>query len=71
MKCNKGDTYLTQYYFRSRGTSVKFLSSTSRPALRSTHPPTQWVPFFSQVKWTECEANHSPKASVKVKNAQS
>jgi hypothetical protein len=37
----------------------------SRPALRSTQPPIQWVPA---VKRLGLETDHSPPTSVEVKN---
>jgi hypothetical protein len=54
----------------SPGRVQNFLSSTSfRPALGSTQPPTQWVPgaLFPDVKQQEREADHSSPTSVEVK----
>jgi hypothetical protein len=54
----------------SSPSSVKnFLFSTStRPALRPTQPPTQWVlDFIPWVKRPGREADHSPPSSTKVK----
>jgi hypothetical protein len=55
----------------SRPGKVKnFLFSTSsRPALRPTQPPIQWVrgALSSGLKRTRREADHSPPASVEVK----
>jgi hypothetical protein len=40
----------------------------SRPALRFTQPPIQWVPAaLSRVKRPGCEADHSPPTSAEVK----
>jgi hypothetical protein len=46
-----------------------FLFSSSRPALGSTKPPSQWVPraLSPGVKRPGREADHSPPASVEVK----
>jgi len=41
----------------------------SRPALRSTQPPIQWVlAFFPGEKWLGNKVDHAPPSSVKVKN---
>jgi hypothetical protein len=47
----------------------KNVSKSSRPALGSTQPPTQWVPgaLSPGVKRPEHEAEHSPPTSAKVK----
>jgi hypothetical protein len=44
-------------------------STSSRPALGSTQPPIQWVPWAHsrEVKRQEREADHSPSASAEVK----
>jgi hypothetical protein len=44
-------------------------STSSRPALRSTQPPIQWVPgdVSSGIKRPGREADHSPPASAEVK----
>jgi len=44
-----------------------------RRALRTTQPPTQWVPGFlsSGVKWLGREDDYSPPPSAKIKNAWS
>jgi hypothetical protein len=46
------------------------LAPVSRPTLRHTQPPIQWVPgVLSQVKaWPGRDANHSSPATAKVKN---
>jgi hypothetical protein len=47
---------------------VIFLFTTmSRMTLGLTQPPIQWVPeaLSLWVKWTECEADHSPPSSAK------
>jgi hypothetical protein len=57
--------------FDSRWGLVIFLFSTaSRPALRPTHPPIQWVPWAvsSSVKLPERESVHS-RPNSEVKNA--
>jgi hypothetical protein len=47
------------------GRVKNFLFSTqSRPALRSTQPPIQWVPG---AKWSGREADHSSPTSIEVK----
>jgi hypothetical protein len=54
----------------SPGRVKNFLFSTSsRPALWSTHPPIQWVPgaLSSWIKPPRREADHSPPASADVK----
>jgi hypothetical protein len=45
-------------------------SRASRPALRPTQPPIQWVPgdLSSEVKLMGHEADRSPSASAEVKN---
>jgi hypothetical protein len=45
-------------------------STSSRPALRSTQPPIQWVPgaLSTGVKRSGREADHSPPTSAEVKN---
>jgi hypothetical protein len=44
-------------------------STSSRPVLRPTQPPIQWVPaaLSSGVKLPEREADHSPPTSAEVK----
>jgi hypothetical protein len=46
------------------------LSTASRPALKSTQPPIQLVPWniFSEVKRKKREADHSSLTSAGVKN---
>jgi hypothetical protein len=52
-------------------------ASVSRPALRHTQPPVQWVgnsspAVLSQGKvWPGHDADHSPPSSAKVKNDKS
>jgi hypothetical protein len=48
-------------------------AAASRPALGPTRPPTKWDPgsFFSVVKRSGCEADHSPPSSAEVKDAWS
>jgi len=42
----------------------------SRPAVRPTQPPIQWVPGFIHqgIKQSRCKADHSLPPSAKVKN---
>jgi hypothetical protein len=49
-----------------------FYSTSSRPALGPTQPPTQWVlgALFPKVKWKGCEADHSPPTSAEVKKTR-
>jgi hypothetical protein len=52
------------------GRVKNFLFSTSsRPALGSTQPPTQWVPgaLFPGVKRLGREVDHSPPTSAEIK----
>jgi hypothetical protein len=52
------------------GTVKNFIFSTSsRPALETTQPPSQRVPgnLSPGVKWLEREADHSPPTSAEVK----
>jgi hypothetical protein len=54
----------------SPGRGKNFLFPTSsRPALGSTQPPSQWVPRAHSlgVKWLGYEADHSPPTSAEVK----
>jgi hypothetical protein len=53
----------------SRGKNFVF-SMSSRPVLRRTQPPIQWVPgaLSLGVNRLEHEADHSPPTSVRVKN---
>jgi hypothetical protein len=54
----------------SPGRVKNFLfSKSSRPALRSTQPPIQWVPgaLSPGVKWPRREVDHSPPTSAEVK----
>jgi hypothetical protein len=54
----------------SSGSVKNFLFSTSsRPTLGSTQPPTQWVPgaLSPEIKRQGREAEYSPSTSVKVK----
>jgi hypothetical protein len=57
--------------FDSRQWQGLLFAIASRPALRSTHPPFQWVPKYlpSEVKRPWREADHSPPSTTEVKNA--
>jgi hypothetical protein len=59
---------------RSPGQARIFpLASVSRPALRSTQPPIQWVtggPFLRGRARLGCDTDHSPPSSAKVKNEE-
>jgi hypothetical protein len=65
----------TGYGLDNRGVRVqvtvgsRIFSASSRPALGSTQPPTQWVPgtLSPGVKRPGNEADHSSPASVKVR----
>jgi hypothetical protein len=65
----------TSYGSADRGVGVRvpvgsrIFSKLSRPALRSTQPPIQWVPgaLIPGVKRPGREAHHSPPASAEVK----
>jgi hypothetical protein len=52
------------------GQRIFLFTTTSRPALRPTQPPIQWVlvALSPEVKWPGKEADHSPPRSVEVKN---
>jgi hypothetical protein len=52
---------------------VCLLAIASRPALRPTHLPLQWIPAvpYRRVKRPVREANHLPPSSAEVKNARS
>jgi len=43
-------------------------ATASRPAMRTTQPPNQWVQlgFSLVVKWPECEADHLTPSSAEV-----
>jgi hypothetical protein len=53
----------------SRPGRVKIFSESSRPALRPTQPPIQWVPWALSlgIKRPGREADHSPPISAEVK----
>jgi hypothetical protein len=62
--------WTTEESSSNSGRAKNFLfSMSSRPALGSTLPPIQWVPgaLSLGVRQPECEADHSPLASAKVK----
>jgi hypothetical protein len=70
----------TGYGLDDRGVAVRvsvgenfLLSTSSRPALGPTQPPTKWIPgsLFPGVKRTGCEADHSLPTSAAVKNTSS
>jgi hypothetical protein len=52
-----------------RGLGIFLFTTLSRPALRLTQSPIQWVPraLSLGVKWPGREANHSPPSSSEVK----
>jgi hypothetical protein len=54
-----------------RGLEIFLIFTASRPALRPTQPPIQWVPvaLSPAVKLRGREADHSPPSSAEVKNA--
>jgi hypothetical protein len=65
---------LDDWGFESRQVLRIFLfTTTSRPALGPTQPPTQWVPgaLSLEVKRPGSEANHSLSSNAEVKNAWS
>jgi len=47
------------------------LPNASRPTLRPTQPPSQWVPgaLSSGVKWPGHEPDHLPPFTAEVKNS--
>jgi hypothetical protein len=51
------------------GLGIFLFDNVSRPALRPTQPPIQWVPgaLSLGVKRSEREANHSPPSSAELK----
>jgi hypothetical protein len=53
-----------------QGLGIFLSTPVSRPALRPTKLPIQWVPGAPSlgVKWLGHEADHSPPSSAKVKN---
>jgi hypothetical protein len=57
----------------SQGLGIFLFTTASRPALRPTQPPTQWVTgaLSLGVKLPEREADHSPASSAEVKNSRS
>jgi hypothetical protein len=60
-----------QSEFDSRqGLGIFLFATASRPALRSTQPPIQWVPrvLSPGVKGPGREADYSPQYSTEVKN---
>jgi hypothetical protein len=54
-----------------KGAGISVFATASRPALRPTHTPIQWVPggSFPELKRPGREADHSPLSSAEVKNA--
>jgi hypothetical protein len=56
-----------------RGLRAPLFSTASRPALRSTQHPIQWVPVVlsPEVKWPGREADHPRPSSVEVKKERS
>jgi hypothetical protein len=64
---------LTSSWFESwQGLGIFLFTTASRPALRLTQPPIEWVPWAlsREVKRPEREADHSPPSSDKFKNAR-
>jgi hypothetical protein len=63
----KGRFILKQYHPGGAGNFL--FSKSSRPALRSTQPPIQWVPgaLSPRVKRPGCEVDHSPPTTAEVK----
>jgi hypothetical protein len=67
---------VTGYGLDDRGVGVRvpvesrIFSTSSRPVLRPTQPPIQWVPgaLSSGVKRSGREVDHSPPTSAEVKN---
>jgi hypothetical protein len=59
----------TSYGLDNRGVGVRVPVGSPRPALRSTQPPSQWVPgdISPGVKRPGREVNHSPPTSAEVK----
>jgi hypothetical protein len=57
----------------SAGAGIFLFATASRPALRPTQPPVQWIPgaISPVVKLPGREADHSPPSSAEVKNAWS
>jgi hypothetical protein len=55
-------------YLSDKG--IFLFSTTSRPALEPTQPPSQQVPRAAsqEIKWPGREADHSPPSSAEVKN---
>jgi hypothetical protein len=49
-------------FYSRQGLGIFFFYTASRPALRPTQPPIQWVPVVlsPEVKRPESEADHSP-----------
>jgi hypothetical protein len=56
-------------YEYQQGLGIFFFTTASRPALRPTQPPIQWVPgaLSLAVKQLGHEADHSPPSSTEVK----
>ena len=57
--------------FKSRQVQEIFLlSKTSRPAVRPTEPPVQWIPasLSMEIKWLGREVDHSCPSCATVKN---
>jgi hypothetical protein len=54
-----------------KGLRIFLFTTVSKPALRTTQPPIQWVPGAPSlgVKLPGCEYDHSPPPSAEVKNA--
>jgi hypothetical protein len=56
-----------------QGLGIFLFTTVSRPVLRTTQSPIQWVPgaLSLGVKQPEREADHSPQSDVQVKNVWS
>jgi hypothetical protein len=56
-----------------QGQGIFLFAATSRPALRLTQIPVNWVTraLSPDVKWSGSEADHSPPSRTEVKNAWS
>jgi hypothetical protein len=61
--------YMIGGFKSQQGLEIFLFTATSRPALRPTWPPIQWVPGALSliVMWLGHEADHSPPSSVEVK----
>jgi hypothetical protein len=69
-KAGIAQRYSTRCTESRKGLGIFLFTTASRPALRPTQPPIQWVPgaLSLGLKWPGCEAAPSTPCSTEVKN---